>query len=894
MSDAFNTSSQEIIQSLGSDSKKGLDSKTAENRLKDFGINEIKKESSISGLKIFFRQFKSFIIYILIFALIISFVVHEYADAYTILAILLLNACFGFFQEYRAEKSIESLQKLSSLKTRVLRNSQVLEIDSKYLVPGDIVILEEGDKVPADGRIIESISLSILESALTGESNPSSKHIEVITGNPVIGDQKNMVFSGTLVTKGRGKFIVTSTGMKTEIGKIAHLLNDVEKEQTPLQKKLDHFGKYVGYCVLLISFLVLVIGIVKENILAELFSGNYKEFIIDSRSWLLTAVALAVAAVPEGLPAVVTISLSVGVRRMLKKRSLIRRLPSVETLGETTIICCDKTGTLTKNEMTVRKIFVNDKEYSVSGEGYSTNGVISLFGSKFSEKENLILKIGALCNNSNFTNSPLSISGDPTEISLLVSAAKSGIDYKLLNEQFSRVGEIPFSSERKMMSTLHKEKKSLTVYTKGAPERVLAKCTHFYNNGRVVHLTENLKRKILDKNNSYADLSLRVLGFAYKEIRDKKDFTEEKLIFVGLQAMIDPPKSEVSNYVALSKKAGIRIIMITGDNIHTATAIGREIGLSGESIEGSHFSSLGDIEKNKIIETTNIFARVEPSHKMEIVSLLQKKGAVVAMTGDGVNDSPALKKSDIGIAMGIKGTDVAQESSDMVLLDDNFSTIVTAVEEGRGIYKNITSFVNYLISSNIAEVLVVILAIIFGIPLPITAIMLLWINLVTDGLPALALSFDPYPQGLMNSPPRSKNEPILGRKNALEVLFVAALIASGVLGIFTWSLNNGNTLVQAQTLAFTTLVILELSRVYIIRMGSGLNVLSNIWLVLAVSFSAILQLAVIYTPLNNIFGATPLNLTDWTSIIIVSFTVSVASFLSVKIIRKFFNAKVYP
>ncbi len=885
----FNLDSKEVISSLGSDIKQGLSQNTADNRLRDFGINEINKKSSISGIKIFLRQFKSFIIYILIFALIVSLLVKEFIDAYTILTILVLNAFFGFFQEYKAEKSIEALQKLSSLKSRVIRSGQIIEVDSKYLVPGDIVILEEGDKVPADGRILESFSLSILESSLTGESNSSSKHVGQITGMPTIGDQKNMVFSGTLVTNGRGKFIVTSTGMKTELGKIANLIGTIKKEETPLQKKLNRFGKYIGYLVITISLVIFIIGIIKENILVELLSGSFKEFFIDSRTWLLTAVALAVAAVPEGIPAVVTISLAIGVKRMLKRKTLIRRLPSVETLGATTVICCDKTGTLTKNEMTVRNIFINNKDYSVSGQGYDINGIISLYGNEFKEKDKLILEIGGLCNNAdlNYSNKSISIIGDPTEAALLVSATKSGIDYKSLRESKKKINELPFDSTRKMMSTLHKEGRNLIVYTKGAPERVLSKCTHILVNNKLIKLSSSMKSELLSQNNSYARNALRVLGFAYKNIKSEKEFTEEDLTFVGFQAMIDPPKIEVSDYISKSRRAGMRVIMITGDNIYTANAIAKEIGLSGEAIEGSQFSQMGIIEKQKIIGSINIFARVEPKHKMEIIQILQQRGEVVAMTGDGVNDSPALKKADIGIAMGIKGTDVAQETSDMILLDDNFSTIVSAVEEGRGIYKNITNFINYLISSNIAEVLIIVLSIFFGMPLPITALMLLWINLITDGLPALALSLDPYPQGLMNNFPRSKKEPIMDKGMMFEVIYVALLITSGVLGAFTWALRvYPSDLNHAQTIAFTTIVLLEISRVYVIRVGSGIGVFRNLWLFGAVSISLILQLMVVYGPLDIIFGTTPLAITDWRFIIVNIFVVISLSLLGVLVRRK--------
>ena len=882
-----------VISSFGSDKEKGISSEVASQRLKDFGANEIKRESHLSGIAIFFRQFKSFIIYLLIFAMLVSAFLKEYVDATVIFVILILNATFGFVQEYRAEKSIDSLKRLSSLKARVIRNKELREIDSKEIVPGDIIIVDEGDKVPADARVIESHSLSCLESSLTGESNPSSKTSDTIKGILTINDQKNMLFSGTLITNGRGKCIVISTGMKTELGKIAHLLSDVEKEPTPLQIKLDKFGKYVGFGVILISLLIFIIGFFREGLFYELLDKNYSGFFIHAKTWLIVAIALAVAAVPEGLPAVVTISLAIGVKRLLKKNSLIRRLPSVETLGETNVICCDKTGTLTKSEMTVRHIYTNNNDYVVSGEGYSDKGLISLNGKPFTEKEDLILKIGALCNNAVIHNDnyQTTITGDPTEAALLVSAQKAGISYIELREKYHRVDEIPFDSGRKMMSTVHKDGKRFLFYVKGAPERVLEKCTHILINSRILKLTDKKRKEILDQNKSYASKALRVLGFAYKIVRNKDKFKENELVFVGLQGMIDPPKPEIKEYMLRTKKAGIRVIMITGDNINTARAIAHEIGLHGDGIEGSHFSQLGDMEKRQLIKTTNIFARVEPGQKLEIVKFLQEAGAIVAMTGDGVNDAPALKSADLGIAMGIKGTEVSKEASDMILTDDNFSTIVSAVEEGRGIYTNILSFVKYLISSNLAEVMVVATAVLFGFPLPLTALMLLWINLVTDGLPALALSVDPYPKGAMEKPPRKKDEPILNRARLFSTLYTSCLIAGGTLGIFVWALRNYasgvDSLIHAQTMVFTTLVVLELVRVYVVRAESRVQMFSNVWLLLAVVLSFSLQLLVLYTPLNTLFDAVALNMRDWTAIAVTTFVVFILSMVGIAVQRKF-------
>jgi len=893
MSDAaYSLNSRKVVSSLGSNISEGLSKETANERLKNFGLNEIKRESNVRAITIFLRQFKSFIIYILIFALILSIVIGEYVDSIVIFVILILNSIFGFIQEYRAEKSIESLQKLSSLKARVIRDKVLSYIDAVFLVPGDIVVLEEGDRVPADGRVLESYSLSLVESSLTGESSSSSKDSHVLKGNLVVSDQKNMVFAGTLAIKGRGIYVVTSTGMRTELGKIAHLISSIQKESTPLQKKLDKFGKYIGYGVILISLIIFIVGFVREQFLLDFISGDYSKFFIENRKWLLTAVALAVAAVPEGLPAVVTISLAIGVRRMLKKGALIRKLPSVETLGEANVICCDKTGTLTKNEMTVSNLFVSGEDYNVSGEGYSTNGLISLYGKPFTEKDSLIVKIGALCNNSelHISQDNTLIIGDPTEAALLVSAMKAGLNYKELREKFPKIDELPFDSERKMMSTLHNHGSGEIMYSKGAPENVLSKCTKIFSKGRIIKLNSNMRKAILEKNKSYSKQALRVLAFAYKNIKNKKDLIEEDMIFVGLQGMMDPPKSEVREYVTHSNRAGIRIIMITGDNLYTAVAVAKQIGLTGESIEGAHFAQLGEIEKRQIILRANIFARVEPQHKLEIVRLLQESGSIVAMTGDGVNDAPALKQADIGIAMGLKGTDVSRETSDMVLQDDNFSTIISSVEEGRGIYSNIMSFVNYLISSNIAEVLIVALAIFFGLPLPLTALMLLWINLVTDGLPALALSVDPYPKGLMDKPPRHKNEPLMTRARTFNLIYASSLIAAGVLGLFMWSLQTYGEdnlgIMHVQTMVFTSLVLLQLVRVYFVRAEVRVPTFSNPWLMGAVLVSLGLQLAVIYTPLGLVFGTVALSLKDWTSILIVMFIFSILSVVGIAVQRR--------
>lgn len=892
MNEFYNQTSKSVLEHFSVTLEEGLDGHKIQNRKKLYGLNELKKKKGINPIFLFFRQFKSFIIYILLFAVIISIIAREYIDSVVILSILLFNAFFGFIQEYRAEKAIEALKKLSALKSKVIRGGKLITIDAKEIVPGDILVLEEGDKIPADARIIESINLEVLESSLTGESNPVSKNPSPLKGKVALADRKNMIFSGTAITRGRGKAVVTSVGMKTEIGKIADMISEVEEESTPLQKKLESLGKYIGMGTLIVCFIVLFSGIFKDNLFSLITDKQYLEFIFQAKNWFLTAIALAVAAVPEGLPAIVTIALALGVKRMVAKNALIRRLPSVETLGETTVICSDKTGTLTENEMTVRKAYANVKHLDVSGEGYEFDGQVTHQNKKVGDRSFLLFKIGALCNNALLREekNDIKVIGDPTEAALLVSAHKAGLDYKKLQKEWKRIKEEPFDSMRKMMSTVNKDpvtKKSY-VFTKGAPERILETCDRIIINGKITKLMDPMKEAILDKNEEFASGALRVLGFAYKEYNPGSNI-EDKLIFVGLQGMIDPPRQEVKESIKRCATAGIRVIMITGDNQKTAEAISKEIGIKGASITGIEFSNLSEEEQKKSIEKISIFARVDPGHKMRIVELLQEKGNVVAMTGDGVNDAPALKKADIGVAMGIAGTDVAKESSDMVLQDDDFSSIVNSVEEGRGIYENIQKFVNYLLSSNVAEVLVIFLAILFAFPLPMTAIMLLWLNLVTDGLPALALSVDPNSKNIMKKPPKKAREGIMNRSMFFNIAYVAVLITAAVLGLFYWAmiqyeaLEPSLFLQKIQTVAFTAIIVMEFARLQAIRSEYRLGPFSNKWLILAVILSLSLQLAVIYTPLSMFFGTIPLNLIDWGMIIGATLIVLVLNMIGVSI-----------
>ena len=888
----YTHSIEEVAKHLSTSIKKGLSTKKANELLNQYGENKLQEAKKKSLLVIFINQFRSFIIYILLFAIILSSIQGEYVDAIVILVILLVNAIIGFVQEIKAEKAVDSLKKLSALHIHVLRNGKKQRIDAQELVPGDIIFIEEGTKVPADARIITSSGLYVNESSLTGESVSVLKDTTIIKKESALANQKNMVFSGTLVTRGKATAIVTSTGMDSQIGKIATMISSVKEKLTPLQKKLNSLGKKIGLFTIVISLIILITGIFTENLFMHIVDGNYALFLAGAGKWLLLAVALAVAAVPEGLPAIVTIALSSGMKKMVKRNALIRHLPSVETLGETTIICSDKTGTLTQNEMTVRKLYTYGKLYDVTGKGYFTKGQI-LGDKSIGESERTLLRIGALCNNASLKlkGKKVAISGDPTEAALLVSAAKAKYSYEKLRKQWKCLYEEPFDSNRKMMSTVHKDpnSKKIVVYTKGAPERVLAKCSKILVNNKIKKLTPAMKKNIIQENALFGKNALRVLGFAYKTTKQKKGFTkaiEKDLIFVGLQAMIDPPRDEVKHAIKTCHHAGIDVIMITGDNKITAQAIAKEIGLNGKAMEGAYFGRLSKAKQKKAVQEIRIFARVEPEHKMQIVEALQSLGHVVAMTGDGVNDAPAIKRADLGIAMGITGTDVAKESSEMILLDDNFTSIVNAVEEGRGIFRNVKKFVNYLLSSNLGEIFIIFFAVLlFGVEsLPLTAIMLLWLNLVTDGLPALALSVDPNPPDVMKRPPTNASKGIMTKTMMAHIFFVSILITIGVLGLFKWAgaLHSGD-LLHMQTMAFTAVILFELIRLQTIRSEDNLGLFSNTWLLLAVITSIGLQLLVVYTPLSQFFGTVPLTITDWVMIVGVGATIYLLNIAGVRL-----------
>ena len=869
----YNLSISDSIKSIDT-SQKGLSEEEARNRLEKYGINELKQREKISPFQILIRQFTSSIVFILLAALVISLLIGEKLDAIVISTIVVLNGVFGFVQEFKAEKAIEALRKLTALKATVIRNGIEAEIDSRELVPGDIILLETGSKVPADARLIDIAAFQVDEASLTGESVPSNKTTGPLDNNILVNDQENMVFMGTMVTKGHAKAVVTGTGMNTEIGKIADMVQEAEEKLSPLQVKLKKFGKWLSFVTIGICVVVFGVGVLREYLTTDLFETSF------AVEMFLASVALAVAAIPEGLPAIVTISLAFGARRMANRNALIRKLPAVETLGCTNIICSDKTGTLTKNEMTVKEILFNNTLIEVTGNGYTPEGKFVRTGNEevnISTFE-LLFRSSTLCNDSRLNhNERWEIFGDPTEGALLVSAGKAGFKKSEMEDRFPRIDEIPFDSERKCMTTIHKVNEENIAYIKGAPDVILNNCKYISINGQVKDITGEDKKKILDVNQEMANRALRVLGFAYKSLTEKytpkSEIVEKNLIFIGLQAMIDPPREEVRESIARCRSAGISTVVITGDHKLTAIAITKDLGLFKEgdkALSGEELDKLSDDELDEIAENIVICARVSPEHKVRILNALKKKGHIVAMTGDGVNDAPALKNSDIGVAMGITGTDVAKEASDMVLTDDNFASIVNAVEEGRGIYNTIKQFIQYTLSSNLGEILVVFLAILIGWPLPLIAIQILWVNLLTDGLPGLALGLDPFDKDIMKNPPRKRDENIISKDVINNILIVGLVMGTGTLLMFY---GYGVETVKAKSIAFTTLVMFQLFNVLTYRAKNfKIDIKTSKYLIGSVVISILMQFAVLYTPLNVAFKTVPLGPIDLIKVFLVSGT----------------------
>ena len=741
-------------------------------------------------------------------AAVISIGLGEVLEGIVILAIVVLNTFLGVYQENKASNALKALKEMASPHAKVLRNGEVLEIPSHDVVPGDVVILEAGDYIPADLRLTETVNLKIDEAALTGESVPVEKDAAALLPDDAsLGDRVNCAYMGTIITYGRGKGVVTETGMKTQMGNIADMLNEKEDEATPLQKKLDELGKLLGIVCLVICGIIFLLGWWHGDDLFESF---------------MNAVALAVAAIPEGLTVVVTVILAMGMQKMVKVNTIIKRLSAVETLGSTTVICSDKTGTLTQNKMTIQRIYDGNKLYEVSGTGYSPVGeIVDTEGNRDIEAVRRILEGNLLCNDATYNPETESIVGDPTEGAMVVLAHKAGIVKQELDEQYPRIQEIPFDSGRKLMSTFHTINGNTVMYTKGAPDELLRRCTAIDFGGRVEPLTEEKRQEILEVNQSFAQDALRVIGSAYREVDavDTSLEAENDLIFTGLVGMIDPPREEAKDAIDVCKKAGINVKMITGDHKLTATAIGRQLGIVEEgsvAVEGRAINEMDDAQLQECVKTTNVFARVSPEHKVRLVDAVRANGNIAAMTGDGVNDAPSLKHADIGVAMGITGTDVSKEAADMILTDDNFASIVHAVAEGRTIYSNIRKVVGFLLSCNIGEILVVFLAMLVNLPVPLVPIQLLAINLITDAFPAFALGMEKEEAGVMDRPPRDPSEPIVDKKMGVAVTLQSIFLALGTLGSFLYgyyahgTTNAAGVCSQpgvARTAAFMTIVL---------------------------------------------------------------------------------------
>ena len=813
----YNKSKQEALTELSTDENLGLSEQEAVQRIEKYGKNELEAQAKKSFWTKLLAQFADFLIIILIVASIISAAVGEVQDSIVILAIVVINAILGIYQEGKAEKSVEALQKMSAPNAKVIRDGKQKEVSASSVVPGDIVVLEAGDIVPADVRLIESSNLKVEEASLTGESVPVDKEAkEIIEGSAGIGDRHNMGFSSTIVTYGRGKGLVVETGHKTEIGHIATTIQSYEEELTPLQVKLNQLGKVLGTACIVICGIVFLVGILQGRGVLEM---------------LLTSISLAVAAIPEGLPAIVTIVLAIGMNRMAAKNAIVKKLLAVETLGATSVICSDKTGTLTQNEMTVVKAYVDDKILDIEGGGYGPVGAVKLDGKEINIDSLPNLRIfasaGTLSNDAHLDNSSgaWKIAGDPTEGAIVTFTGKLGKTKEELNASYPRVEELPFDSARKMMSTFHKNyvEGKIVSFTKGAPDILIKRCTKIALNGEILDFTDKLKERALSVNTQFAKSALRVLSAAYKvwdEVPDKNtsDIVENDMIFLGLVGMIDPARAEVKDAIKECKQAGIDAVMITGDYKETAFAIAKQLGMAeseDQAIMGAELDNLSDTELREIVKKIKVYARVSPDHKVKIVTALKDNGNITAMTGDGVNDAMALKKADIGVAMGITGTDVAKNTAEVILTDDNFATIVNAVEEGRIIFSNIKKFVFFLLSCNVGEILLVFVSILLGWEVPLLPIQLLWLNLVTDSFPAMALGVEPAEPHIMNQKPRDTKEGILDKAMYGGIVFQAVAISGATLLAYYWGMGRYGVeggLAEVRSIVFTTLITAELLR----------------------------------------------------------------------------------
>jgi Ca2+-transporting ATPase len=883
----------EALEKLGA-TPAGLDPAEAAERLQRFGPNTLREEKGVSPWQILLGQFKNFLILLLIGATGLSLLLGHTLDAAVIFSIVIVSALLGFYQEFRAERAMQALKAMASPTASVVRGGEPVEVVSADVVPGDVLLLGAGDRVPADARLLEAVNLRADEASLTGESTAVEKDARVRLGAEAgVGDRRNMVFAGTVLVYGRGQAVVTATGMQTEFGRIAKMLQEVPEEPSPLAVKMDYIGKRLGTACLAVSGAVVALGIVRGNPPLEM---------------LIWGVSLAIAAVPEALAAVVTGALAIGVQRAARRRAIIRRLPAVETLGCTTVICSDKTGTLTRNEMTVRKVFASGRLLEVTGVGYDpvgefrTNGTaVAVATDPAAER---LLQAAALCNDTHFVgeDGARRVKGDPTEAALLVLAEKAGMRAADLRQTWPRVAEIPFESERKRMTTVHTGPDgSVLAFVKGAPDLLVDRCRAWEGAGRVEPLTPEARARILDANDRMAGEALRVLGIAFRRLdavpsAASPETLEAELTFLGLVGMIDPPRDEAREAIRSCREAGIRTVMITGDHRLTAAAVARELGLlAGDSgggdgipdsplrvLEGRDLDRLSETDLAESVNGIAVYARVSPEHKMKIVAAWKSQEHVVAMTGDGVNDAPALKRADIGVAMGITGTDVTKEACDMVLADDNFATIAAAVEEGRVIYDNIKKYLTFLLSANVAEIILLGMAGFIGWPLPLVALQILWVNLTTDGLPALALGVEPPEPDLMRRAPRKAGDAVFGRSVLTVLASLSLIIVAGTVPIFYvyWQTEG---IEKAQSMTFVTLILFELFFAHACRSLRftvlELGPFGNRWLWLATMSSAVMMLAVIYIPAwAEAFHVVPLTWADWG----VALPVSFAGFLLVE------------
>lgn len=896
----YRQSAEAVVRALATHPQQGLDPAEARARLNRYGSNTLTAERGAPAWRKFLAQFKDKLVILLLIATVVSAVLWLYQrdtalpyEALAICAIVLLNAVMGYAQQARAEQALAALRQMSAAQAKVIRAGRRQSVPAAELVLGDIILVEEGDTVPADGRLLRAVALQAAEAALTGESLPVAKDVAAIDVDAVLGDRHNMVFSGTAVTYGRGLAVVTATGMQTQMGRIAGLLRTAPDQTTPLQKELDQVGRLLGIAVIVIAVVMIVTIIMVENL-----SGFAALFDV-----LLLGVALAVAAVPEGLPAVVTAVLSLGVQRMAKRSAIVRRLATVETLGSANVVASDKTGTLTKNEMTVRRVVTASGRVDLEGTGYEPSGEVSADGRPIEGalRAELVRTLGAADRANNAVlqqrEDRWTVQGDPTEGALIVAARKAGLESEALAARFARIAEIPFSSERKLMSTVHSDAEQterLLAFTKGAPDMLLARCTGELVGEEVRPLSAERRTQILADNEALAGEALRTLGVAARLLPKKglaedefDERIEQDLVFLGLIGMLDPPREEAQEAVARAKDAGIRPIMMTGDHPVTASVIAAELGIAvdGRAVAGAELEAMSDSALRQTVREVSVFARVNPEHKLRLVRALQAEGLTVAMTGDGVNDAPALKTADIGVAMGITGTDVAKEAADMVLADDNFATIVAAVEEGRAIFANIRKFLRYLLSSNVGEVLTMFFGVLLagslglisagdssGLVLPLLATQILWINLVTDGLPALALGVDPADPDVMSRAPRPRGEGVVTVRMWRGVAFVGVIMAAGTLLVLDASLPGGliegtGNLAYAQTMSFTTLVLFQLFNVFNARSDERSafhGLFTNRWLWGAIALGVLLQLAVVYLPvLQQAFSTVSLSVSDW-------------------------------